>query len=1295
MNNLPPSSEATTATRRNLRVLLLEDNPRDAEIVVRQLRTAGFDVDWSRVDNEAGYLAALETEPELIISDFSLPSFNGLLALDLLVERDLEIPFILVSGTIGEDLAVNCIQRGADDYLLKDRLTRLGPAVRRAMETREVRREHKRAVAKLRRSEHAYRQLVNSLPVAVYTTDISGRVTLFNSSAEELWGPKSYERDIYNNSIRLFDLAGEEIPIEQRPTTRVLRDMPVETGVEYVLERADASRRHVLAYPQAMYDDEHRLIGAVSLMVDVTDLRAAQKAVVASEAFAQATIDSVSAHICVLDEAGTVVAVNLAWREFGQQQSRRPAESIDYLGTNYLNACEGAEGSDTSDAKAMARGIRQVMNRTLAEFTLEYPCHSETEQRWFQARVTPFRGAGRNTVVAHEEVTERKLALQALEGTHADQRLLVQQMVSERTRLVAAQRVAKIGSWETDLDTMEVSWSDETHRIYETNPALFRPTHQGFLALIHPADREAVDSAFTQSLDQRQAHMIEHRLLLADGQIKHVEERWQVVFDAQDKAVRAIGTSQDVTERKLQQERVARLSRVQLLLSGINMLIVRSGERDALYQGACQLAVESGGFRMAMLAMVDAASGKLSVAASAGKDAEFVAAINQLLATPASASSLTAQVIREQRIVVVNDCRTDSRLSHGDYYREHGVQSLVVLPLLIAEQAVGALVLYSAELDFFGADELDLLSELANDIAFAMDHIDTTARLKYLALYDPLTGLPNAQLFQDQLDHYIDSAEQEGGHVCVMVLDIDGFTEINRMLGRAVGDALLQAVADRLQRALAQPFALARTAADTFAVASPGEGRAALGCEHVRDAKLGVMHEVFLVAGQEIRMSGKVGIAVFPDDGSDGKAVLQNAESALRRAKLNRQTYVYSSNALNELATAKLALENELRDALQQNQFRVHYQPRLDMTRGEMVGAEALIRWQHPTRGLLPPGAFIELAEETGLIVEIGDWMLQAVCAQQAAWSAAGLPLVPVAVNVSALQFEQGDLLQVIRDALQASALAPQMLHIELTESAVMRDPVAAAALLQSLRAFGIEMALDDFGTGYSSLASLKRFPFSTVKIDRSFVSDITHNVDDAAIASAIIAMAHRLRLRVVAEGVETQGQFNYLRSQGCDEMQGYLFSRPLASEAFAEMLRLGTRMSLPDIADEAKPTLLLVDDEPGIRSALTRLLRQDGYRILSAGSGEDGLELLALHAVQVIISDQRMPNMSGTEFLGRVARLYPATVRILLSGYTDLKVVTDGVNQGAVFKFITKPWDDDQLRLQVRDAFAHQRMNP
>jgi diguanylate cyclase (GGDEF)-like protein/PAS domain S-box-containing protein len=756
-----------------------------------------------------------------------------------------------------------------------------------------------------------------------------------------------------------------------------------------------------------------------------------------------------------------------------------------------------------------------------------------------------------------------------------------------------------------------------------------------------------------------------------------------------------IGTAsigEDITEQRKADVQIRHLSRVRMVLGGINTLIVRVVDRESLYRGACRIAVESGGFLMAMLVVVDPISGGMRAAATAGKDDGLVSEINRLLATPElAARSLTAQAMRERQVVVSNDCLTDSRLTHSDDYRRRGARSLAVFPLLVAEQAVGTFVLYSSELAFFGADELALIAELTNDIAFAMDHIEKSERLAYLAFYDPLTGLPNAQLFQDQLDRYISSARQEGGQVSVVVLDLDGFTEVNRIHGRQVGDALLRAVAARLQHDLSEPFALARTAADTFAVACPSPTM--LAANRVRDGALGALQQDFKVAGESIQISGKAGIAMFPDDGEDARAVIQNAESALKRAKASKQDYIYSSSALNAIAATRLALEGELRVALVDQQFRVYLQPRVDMADGKVLGAEALIRWQHPTRGLLAPGEFIELAEEAGLIIPIGAWMLQAVCAQQGAWIAAGLPVVPVAVNVSAVQFERGDLLQVIRDALQVSGLDPRLLHVELTESAVMRDPDAAVAALRAVRALGVELALDDFGTGYSSLASLKRYPFSAVKIDRSFVTQITSKPEDAAIATAIIAMAHGLQLRVVAEGVETQGQFNYLRSKNCDEMQGYLFSRPVDADAFEQILRLGSRLPMPDVAGERQPTLLLVDDEGGIRSALTRSLRQDGYRILSAASGEDALELLALHAVQVIISDQRMPGMSGTEFLATVARLHPTTVRILLSGYTDLKVVTEGVNTGAVFQFITKPWDDDTLRQRVRDAFRRQRM--
>jgi EAL domain-containing protein (putative c-di-GMP-specific phosphodiesterase class I)/FixJ family two-component response regulator len=419
--------------------------------------------------------------------------------------------------------------------------------------------------------------------------------------------------------------------------------------------------------------------------------------------------------------------------------------------------------------------------------------------------------------------------------------------------------------------------------------------------------------------------------------------------------------------------------------------------------------------------------------------------------------------------------------------------------------------------------------------------------------------------------------------------------------------------------------------------------------------------------------------------------ILARAVEIKRAAKSLGMGHAYYSSQIDARIAERIDLAAQLRAALDAGQFVLHYQPRVDMASGELVGAEALIRWQHPQRGLVAPAEFIELAEETGLIVPIGAWVIRAVCAQQAGWIAAGLDTVPVAVNVSAIQLDKSDVLKTVRDALAEYALDAKHLELELTESAVIGYGTTAETL-RGLKRAGVKLALDDFGTGYSSLSLLKRFPFHSVKIDQSFVSGITHDTEDAAIATAIIAMAHRMNLKVVAEGVDTQGQFTYLRNHACDEMQGHFFSAAVAKDAFESQLRIHRRLSVPPTNSGEQRAILLVDDEAGIRSALTRMLRSDGYRIFTAAGGAEGLEILAVNEVQVIISDQRMPGMSGTEFLDIVKQLHPETVRIILSGYTDLEVVTDSVNRGAVFKFLTKPWNDDLLRQQVRDAFRHFR---
>ena len=1146
MTETPASQDTIPSTPRPMRVVVVEDNALDAEIMVRELRTAGFTLEWTRVETEPEYLAALASAPDLILSDFSLPKFDGLRAVDLLVERELEIPFILISGTIGEEKAATAIQRGADDYLLKDRLTRLGSSVRNALEIRQTRQERKLTMAALHQSELAYRQLVHSLPIAMYSTDVRGRITLYNDAAVALWGRRpDLECSRYNGAINLFDLDGNAIPLEQWPTARVLRENRGIRGAEYLLERADGTRLHIMSYPQPICSEDGTLTGAVTVLLDVTELKQTQKALLASQMFAQATIDSVSAHICVLDETGKVVAVNRAWREFGAKNQPSPKESSTYLGANYLSTCEGAIGSETSQARAMAAGIRQVMEGTLTEFTLEYPCHSPTEQRWFLARVTRFRGVNRNVVVAHE----------------------------------------------------------------------------------------------------------------------------------------------NVTERKLQELRVARLSRVQVLSSGINALIVRARDRNELFRDACEIAISAGGFHMAFVGVVDA-TGELVVSASAGKKQALLNRICKALQfKEVAANTMVMTAIREKTAIASNDSRNDSRLVFGTEYSDAGVRSLAILPLLVEGEAIGVFVLYSNVMNFFHDEEMKLLREMAGNIAFAIDHIKKGERLDYLAYYDTLTGLPNRTLFLDRVAQAIRS-NLPGTGFSMVVLDLERFAQINDQLGRTTGDAVLVWVTERLKRTVGDSNLLMRVGDDQFAFV-------ALNC--IQDAELAQFLEKTAGAlledplwrdGALIRVAAKFGIACFPDDGADADTLLKHAKVALKIAKSSGQMSAYFSNELDKQAHQRLALAEQLRVAIDSGQLVLHYQPKVDMISGEIVGAEALIRWQHPDKGLLAPTAFIALAEETGLILPIGAWVIDTVCAQQAAWIALGLPVVPVAVNVSAVQLAKKDFLTAVRMALSKHAISSTLIDFELTESALMNEAAGAAEVLQGLRELGSGLALDDFGTGYSSPAYLKRFAFNSVKIDRSFITDITRNAGDAAIATAIIAMANSLHLKVVAEGVETLAQFNYLRTHGCHQIQGFVFSSAVPADVFASYLRSSKRMHIPLAASSDQPTLLLVDDEPHISAALFRMLRRDGYRILIASSGAQALELLATNSVQVIISDQRMPEMSGTEFLETVRQMYPDTIRMILSGYTDLKVVTESVNRGAVFKFLTKPWDDDELREHVRDAF-------
>jgi len=453
---------------------------------------------------------------------------------------------------------------------------------------------------------------------------------------------------------------------------------------------------------------------------------------------------------------------------------------------------------------------------------------------------------------------------------------------------------------------------------------------------------------------------------------------------------------------------------------------------------------------------------------------------------------------------------------------------------------------------------------------------------------------------------------------------------------------------------------------------------------------LEVIAEPLAMDGQQIYTTASIGIALYPKDGDGPDTLLRNAAAAMYKAKSEGgDTFRFYAPEMNERVAAQLALEIDLRKGLERDELLVYYHPKVSLTTGRIIGAEALVRWQHPEMGLLMPASFIGMAESTGLIQGVGEWVFRAVCNHLRMWYEQGLPPLPIAVNLSARQFRQPDFVQQLQLAVKSHGIAPKLLELEITESTLMEDTAAAIATLRQLKELGFSISLDDFGTGYSSLSYLKHLPLDHLKIDQSFVRNLTSEPDDAAICLAVIDLAHNLKLKVIAEGVETEGQLNYLCRHGCDMMQGYYFSPPLPAEGFTWLLNEERTIALPEAGDGVK-TLLVLDDEDSVLISLEYLLKNSNYNVLSTKRTEEAFDLLATYPVQVVMSDQRMPGMEGVEFLARVRQLYPDVLRMLMTGSLDPKTFSDSINRGAIYKFVPKPWDDEQLLLQISEAFRY-----
>jgi diguanylate cyclase (GGDEF)-like protein/PAS domain S-box-containing protein len=721
-----------------------------------------------------------------------------------------------------------------------------------------------------------------------------------------------------------------------------------------------------------------------------------------------------------------------------------------------------------------------------------------------------------------------------------------------------AQVMAKLAHVITRPDGSFESWSDTLPQLFGAEGDRLPRTNRAWLAIVHPDDQalfreKAIDAART-----RRHTELEYRLRRSDGSCIHVRQTMEPLdVEAEPQGELSwFNTLQDVTSQRTAEEKIKRLNRVYAVLSGINALIVRARDRDELFKQACRIAVEGGKFPLAWIGVTSQGGAKLRLAAWEGDGEDFIDKVPILFEDGAGEKrgGLARLALRQAEAMVANDIATDPRAGMRDACLARGFRSLVALPLSVSGKAIAVLSLYADQAGFFDTAEMKLLLELSGDISFALDHLEKSQTVDYLSYYDQLTGLANRPLFEQRLAQQLNAASRNQKKVALLIFDVERFRAVNDSLGRQAGDALLKMIAQRMTELAPDASRLARIGGNRFAVMVPDVATEEDLAHGVEKRLQQIFGAPYLVERDELRISARTGIALFPNDGKDADALCRSAEAAVDKARETGERYVFFEPHMTARVAERLGLENRLRQAIEKEEFVLHYQPKVDLETRTIAEVEALIRWQSPQRGLVPPAQFIPLLEETGLILEVGKWALRRAALDQRRWAEQRLKAPRVAVNVSAVQLRQRDFVAALEQAI-VDGVVPTAIDLELTESLVMEDIKASIEKLKAIRALGVRVAIDDFGTGYSSLGYLAQLPVESLKIDRSFIVKMEEDPNAMTLVSTIISLAHSLRLKVVAEGVETEEQAKFLRLLRCDQMQGYLFSKPVPEAELRRML--------------------------------------------------------------------------------------------------------------------------------------------
>lgn len=761
----------------------------------------------------------------------------------------------------------------------------------------------------------------------------------------------------------------------------------------------------------------------------------------------------------------------------------------------------------------------------------------------------------------------RKLSLQ-VEATAREREDHLEALRQSDARFRIVGRATNDAIWDWNLLTDQVEWNLSLQELFRYSEKEVGHDILWRNERIHPEDRERIIAGIQAVVDRGgQYWSDEYRFRRKDGSYADILDRGYVVHDASGHPVRVIGAMMDVSEQKLVQRRLEKeMSFVQLLesvaVAANGVSTVEEAMRVVVYQVCAHTGWPAG---HVFLTSADTSKGVYSTEVwhiDHPEKFSVLRRISESVSFPAG-TGLPGRVLSSGKPVFVKYTAEDPELPRSKQLIDAGIKVGFAFPVLVGREVVGVLEFFSPVIVEPDESFMEVMVHVGTLLGRVVERKRAEAQLQYSAHYDALTQLPNRVLFHDRLKQALSRVRWHKRVAALLFLDLDRFKTINDTLGHGMGDQLLQAVAKRLETCVRPGDTVSRFGGDEFVLILADIAKIE-DVEVIAKKILDTLSNPFSIEGRELFTSACIGGSIYPNDGATPKELLKNADIAMYQAKDRGKNNFQRYSLTKDTRTIEhLTLENDLRRAIEREALLLHYQPQIDIVTGRVVGMEALVRWQHPEMGLVPPGEFIPLAEETGLIIPIGEWVLRAACKQNRAWQDIGLPPIRVAVNVSTRQLQARGFIGIVLKALKESRLDPHYLEMELTESIlVQKEGESTAAQLRELSKMGICITIDDFGTGYSSLSYLKRFPISRLKVDQSFVRSVTVDPNDAVIAKTVVQMAHSLSLRAVAEGVETAEQLAYLRLIHCDEVQGYFISRPVSAEKAEEFLVASLKVS-------------------------------------------------------------------------------------------------------------------------------------